>query len=251
MQGTKSKGTTIKYRRDGRLDRFRFPGWVESKAGAGGPGGIFPPWWWVGPLGTLPAGPPGSLHGVGPELLGKTDPPSGNRFMRRSLTVALGLLLAAPLILFAEDKKPDLSVGKPAPEVISQDLNGKKVKLSDLRGKVVVLDIWATWCGPCKKLIPHYREMVKKYKDKPFVLVGVSIDAKKETLVKFMDKEPMPWTHWWNGTGGIAKDWDIEAIPTIYVLDAKGIIRSKVVGADEEAIEKAVAKLIKETPDKK
>jgi len=143
----------------------------------------------------------------------------------------------------------DLSIGEVAPEIISQDLKGNKVKLSDLRGKVVVLDIWATWCPPCRAMIPHSRELVAKLKDKPFVLVGISADAKKETLTEFMKKNEMPWTHWWNGaTGGIVKDWDVEYYPTIYVLDAKGVIRYKDVR--DVAMDKAVETLLKEMDDK-
>jgi thiol-disulfide isomerase/thioredoxin len=149
-----------------------------------------------------------------------------------------------------KDVVPDLGIGKPAPEVVSQDLNGKKVKLSELRGKVVVLDIWATWCPPCRAMIPHERELVKKLKDKPFVLVSISADAKKETLTDFMEKTPMPWTHWWNGAeGGILADWDVEFFPTIYVLDSKGIIRAK--GVRGEEMDKAVEKLLKEMEEKK
>src|SRR5262249_1139333 len=138
-----------------------------------------------------------------------------------------------------------LSVGKAAPEVVSQNLEGKKVKLSDLRGKVVVLDIWATWCPPCRAMIPHEREMVKKLVNEPFVLVSISGDAKKETLTEFIKKEPRRWTQWWNGqTGGIIEDWNVEFFPTIYVLDAKGVIRYKNVRGEE--MEKAVTTLLKE-----
>jgi thiol-disulfide isomerase/thioredoxin len=145
---------------------------------------------------------------------------------------------------------PDLSVGAQAPEVVSQDLDGKKVKLSDLKGKVVVLDIWATWCGPCKSMIPHTQKLVEKLKDKPFVFVSVSADAQKETLVNFLKSNKMPWTHWWSGMAGMVKDWEVEAFPTIYVLDAKGVIREKIVGANNAAVEQAVEKLMKEVEDK-
>jgi thiol-disulfide isomerase/thioredoxin len=123
---------------------------------------------------------------------------------------------------------PDLSIGKVAPEVIGRDLDGKQVKLSSYRGKVVVLDIWATWCGPCRAMIPHERELVKRLKGKPFVLLSISADDTKETLVNFLKREPMPWAHWWNGPeGGIIEDWEVEGFPTIYVLDHKGVIRYK------------------------
>ena len=73
-----------------------------------------------------------------------------------------------------------------------------------------MLDIWATWCGPCVEMIPHEREMVERLKDQPFALVSISTDEKKETLIKFLAREKMPWTRWWNGhKGGIIDDWDM------------------------------------------
>ncbi|MFL5330375.1 MAG: redoxin domain-containing protein [Gemmataceae bacterium] len=147
------------------------------------------------------------------------------------------------------DVIPDLSVGKAVPEVLCQDLEGKPVKLSDHKGKVVVLDIWATWCGPCRQMIPHEREMVEKLKDKPFVLISVSGDDERKTLTDFLEKNKMPWTHWWNGPeAGIMDDWDIDHFPSVFVIDAKGVIRFKEVRGPE--LEEAVEKLLKEI-DKK
>jgi thiol-disulfide isomerase/thioredoxin len=142
----------------------------------------------------------------------------------------------------------DLFVGATMPELKSKGLDDKETKLSELKGRVVVLDIWATWCPPCREMIPHEREMVKKLKGKPFVLVSISADDKKETLTKFLETNEMPWTHWWEGRGPLLTQLDIRFFPTIYVLDGKGVIRYK--GVRGEAMEKAVETLLKEMEDK-
>jgi thiol-disulfide isomerase/thioredoxin len=144
---------------------------------------------------------------------------------------------------------PVVQVGKPAPELVSRDVDEKVVRLADLKGKVVVLDIWTTWCGPCREMIPHEREMVKRLAGKPFVLISISGDAEKKALTDFLAKEPMPWTHWWNGEyGGILTAWEITSYPTIFVLDAQGVVRFKDVR--DHDLEKAVDTLLAEIPSK-
>jgi thiol-disulfide isomerase/thioredoxin len=138
-----------------------------------------------------------------------------------------------------------LQVGMPAPPAESKDLKGQKASLADYKGQVVVLDFWATWCIPCKAMIPHEREMVEKFKGKPFALVSVSVDEEKKELQDFLAAESMPWNHWWEGRDGpLIKKWNVQSYPTIYVIDAKGVIRHKNLRGEE--LEKAVERLLAE-----
>jgi thiol-disulfide isomerase/thioredoxin len=141
-----------------------------------------------------------------------------------------------------------IGVGNPVPDVEGFDLDGKKAKLSSYRGKVVLFDFWATWCGPCVAMIPHEREMFEKLSKKPFVLLSVNVDEKKDTLTDFLEKEKMPWAHWWEGPRGpVAKMFRIRAYPTLYLIDGKGVIRKKWVGSPgNEVLDKAVQELVAE-----
>ncbi|MFO0808254.1 MAG: TlpA disulfide reductase family protein [Gemmataceae bacterium] len=142
-----------------------------------------------------------------------------------------------------------LGVGKPAPEAASIDLDGKPVKLTDLRGKVVLLSFWATWCPPCRKLVPFERELNKRYADKPFALVSVSCDEDRSDVVGFVKKHDMSWTHWYSGPAGLHLAWGATSIPTLYLVDAKGVIRFASSGeeGEEKELAKAVEAVVAET----
>jgi len=138
--------------------------------------------------------------------------------------------------------------GHPVPDAEGTDLDGKKVKLSSYRGKVVLLDFWATWCGPCKSMIPHERDLTEKLKDKPFAILSVSVDDEKKDLAEFLGQEKMPWTHWWDGPKGpVVKLFRVKAFPTLLLIDAKGVVRNKWVSSPgNEVLDKAVNELVAE-----
>jgi thiol-disulfide isomerase/thioredoxin len=123
-----------------------------------------------------------------------------------------------------------LAVGRVAPEIEGEDGDVKRFKLSDYRGKVVVLDFWGHWCPDCRAVYPRQRELAKRFEGKPFVLLGVNSDEDKDALKKVLAKRGVTWRYWWDGgsrNGPIATAWDIQWWPTIYVLDQKGVIRHK------------------------
>ena len=142
----------------------------------------------------------------------------------------------------------NLRVGKVAPGIEGQDLDGVKFKLSDYRGKVTTIAYWATWCGACMEMVPHERKLVERMKNLPFVLIGVNGDDDRNKAKQATVKESMTWRSFWNGTNGphgpISQAWNVRAWPTVYVLDSKGVIRAKgVSGKDLDAV---VDQLVKE-----
>jgi thiol-disulfide isomerase/thioredoxin len=124
----------------------------------------------------------------------------------------------------------NLAVGKPAPEIEGTTVEGKPLKLSDYKGKVVALVFWGTWCGPCMALVPHEREMVERLKGEPFALLGVDCEESKDTARTVMARERMSWPSWFDGapgTGPIAKRYHVRGYPSVFVLDARGNIRAR------------------------
>ena len=87
------------------------------------------------------------------------------------------------------------------PDVAGQRLDGVEERLSDYRGRIVLLDFWATWCGPCVAALPKLRELVARLPADRFALISISVDEELETVTRFIEDEPMPWTNWHVGEG--------------------------------------------------
>jgi len=143
----------------------------------------------------------------------------------------------------------NLNVGDVAPDIVGQDLDGSDFKLSDYRGKVVMLDFWGQWCPPCRRMYPYERELVRRMSGLPFALLGVNSDRDLEVAKASVRDEKLPWRNFWNGpegtAGPIAKLYNVSEWPTVYLIDADGVIRFKcVLGNDiEKGIEQLMAEL--------
>ena len=133
-----------------------------------------------------------------------------------------------------------------APDFALTDISGKTVRLSDFKGKVVLLDFWATWCGPCKIEIPWFMEFQRKYKDKGFTVLGVSMDdGGWEDVRPFLDRLKVNYPVLL-GTDETASNFDgVEVLPTTFLIDKEGRIVAKhqgLTGKDE--FEKAIESLL-------
>jgi thiol-disulfide isomerase/thioredoxin len=138
-----------------------------------------------------------------------------------------------------QQQKPEgLAIGTP---------DGKKIKLSSLKGKVVLLDFWASWCGPCRKENPNVVDVYNRYKDKGFTVYSVSLDNKKPNWLAAIEKDGLVWPNHVSDLKGWQSDaaalYGINSIPMTYLLDADGIIvASNLRGAELETKLKEILK---------
>lgn len=110
-------------------------------------------------------------------------------------------------------------------EISFTDLNGNKVDLAAMKGKVVLVDFWATWCGPCVAELPNVLEAYKKHHDKGFEIIGISLDQDKAALENFIKERGMPWPQYFDGKGwenSIAQKYSISSIPATFLIGKDG-----------------------------
>jgi thiol-disulfide isomerase/thioredoxin len=141
----------------------------------------------------------------------------------------------------------NLSVGCKALDMVGEDIVGKSFKLSDYRGKVTVVYFWGSWCGPCKAMIPHEKELASKFAKAPFALVGINTDNVKNKAKEFLQKEGIAWTQVWDGgstRGPLVRAWKVDAFPTIYVLDANGVICLQAFGDPGVVLDELIEELL-------
>jgi len=148
--------------------------------------------------------------------------------------LSLGILLSVLLIsaffhgvAYGKDKNALFKVGDKAPDFTLTDPSGKPISLSSLKGKVIFLDFWASWCEPCKEANVELVEIYGNFKNNGFEVFSVSLDNKKDAWVNAIKKQALPWTH-----GSDLKGWDckvaqlyaVEGLPTTFLVDEQGVI---------------------------
>lgn len=162
----------------------------------------------------------------------------------RSLVIAISL---AVVILASE---ASTSYGQmPAPNFTLKDLNGFRFSLSDFRGRIVLLDFFATWCRPCKEEVPHLKSLTKTYPNSTLVLISISVDAPfvDDSVVRAFVKEyGITWTVA-RDTDGVGYKYEVFEIPTLILVDQEGDIRSRHVGlTDSETLQSRIEVIIPE-----
>ena len=123
-----------------------------------------------------------------------------------------------------------LKIGQQAPDISLPDLNGQIKTLSSLRGKVILVDFWASWCGPCRYENPNVVRLYQKYKEADFDILSVSLDDNKKAWMNAIEADGMEWNHVsdlmkWEST--VIPVYQIDGIPMTYLLDKNGIIIAK------------------------
>jgi thiol-disulfide isomerase/thioredoxin len=154
--------------------------------------------------------------------------------MRASI-IAIALAMAASHA-FAQN------VGQPAPSFEVPGSSGP-VRLADMKGKVVYVDFWASWCAPCKQSFPWMNDMQAKYGRSGLQVVGVTVDKKREDAEKFLSSTPAKFLIAYDTTGKVAETYKPQGMPTSFLIGADGVVRAVHVGfrdGDKAALEREI-----------
>ena len=140
--------------------------------------------------------------------------------------------------------QPELARERMAPAFELTTTNGERVSLDGLQGKVVLLDFWATWCGPCREALPHMRQIAKKFQGQPLIVLSVSLDEDEDKWKSFVAKNEMTWLQYRDGSfeGPIATLFGVNAIPHTFTIDSDGVLQDEHIG--DASVEGKLKKLI-------
>jgi thiol-disulfide isomerase/thioredoxin len=141
-------------------------------------------------------------------------------------------------------ERVELARARMAPAFSVTTLDGQHITMDSLAGKVVLIDFWATWCGPCREALPRIRKIAQKFDGQPFVVLSVSLDDDAEKWRGFVNKNEMTWLQYRDGgfDGALAKRFGVDAIPATFTIDADGVLEDQHVG--DADIEGKLKKLI-------
>ncbi len=147
-----------------------------------------------------------------------------NRMRGMLSSLFAGLLIMTAPVSFAAQNGPDSLVGKAAPDFTLKNTSGKEVSFSQLKGKPVLIEFWATWCPYCLEVLPGVEKIYKEYSSKGIEVVAVSVDTKQEKVAPFLEKNAytMPVLL---DDGNMLKRFNTRIIPTVFLIDRTGVVR--------------------------
>lgn len=173
--------------------------------------------------------------------------------MKKRILILTLLLAGLTASITSNAQNIGLNIGDKAPDIVAQSAQGKQLKLSDLKGKMVLIDFWASWCGPCRRENPTVVEAYKNYKDekfqngKGFTVYSVSLDKSKEAWEQAIADDYLVWDNHVSDLKGwqskYAAIYGIRSIPMNFLLDGDGIIVAK--NLRGPALESALKKMLK------
>ncbi|WP_413587407.1 TlpA disulfide reductase family protein [Bdellovibrio sp. HCB274] len=165
--------------------------------------------------------------------------------MLRAFALLFASIILSAMPLHAAQAEAELKVQLTS--LPGESLNQHKVQLKDLKGKIVIVDFWATWCEPCKEALPHYTNLYKKYKSKGLVILAVNEDDDTKTRDSYLKTTPYPFPVFADPGKKYLESFNVVAIPTAFIFDRNQKPITFVRGFDEkkaQVIEKTIKELI-------
>lgn len=162
----------------------------------------------------------------------------------RSLLLSSALLLASPLAAA-------VGIGAAAPPLAAQTAHGQWQRLQDHRGKVVYVDFWAAWCGPCREAMPQYERLYRQHRDQGLVIIGVNVDSERAPAAAMLKRVKPSFPIVFDPKGQWAERFALPAMPSAYLIDRRGVVRHVHVGYKRQTLpelEKKMAELLAEAP---
>jgi cytochrome c biogenesis protein CcmG/thiol:disulfide interchange protein DsbE len=170
--------------------------------------------------------------------------------VRRRLIVTFGglviLALAFGIVWLQSSKYEPLTVGMAAPDFSLPDIEGKTVRLSDYRGKVVFVNFWATWCKPCKEEMPSMEILWENFKSEDFVMLAISMDrvTTKKDIPPFIESMKLTFPILTDSWGQTDKRYTLMGVPETYIIDQNGVLREKVIGPRDWTLKDSVVTVV-------
>lgn len=175
------------------------------------------------------------------------SPSKATMRMRSAISTALFLLVTLGLVATVAA----VDAGSRAPELGARTLDGRPIRMADLRGKVVIVDFWASWCEPCREELPALDRLYQRYREQGLVVVGVSVDRTERNARGFLRRNSVSFPIIHDEGHRIADRYSPPRMPSSYIVDRRGVIRHVHEGfrsGDERRIEREVRALLAERP---